>query len=143
MRCLKFASMMYKKLSNFKIAKGIYKHPVFVKIPPNTSEDLSPRIGKMVRETLTKLGVRKACRGSCQALSYMLDYFKEETYLACWTRSRTTLLLKEDLSLYLATTQPMKNTTTQPTRNYCYPELLAWAMNFPLEQPHLTPSFSL
>lgn len=36
---------MMDRLSNFKIAEGIYKHPVCnYKTPPNTSEDLTHRM---------------------------------------------------------------------------------------------------
>uniref|UniRef100_A0A8C4LKA8 Uncharacterized protein n=1 Tax=Equus asinus asinus TaxID=83772 RepID=A0A8C4LKA8_EQUAS len=72
---------------------------------------------ELIKETLTKLETGRPVGGALIPHHTSSITPNERERLASWTGSKTTLLLKEDFSLHLATAQPMRNTTAQPMRN--------------------------
>ena len=84
---------------------------------------------KLIRETSTKIIVRKACRGSSHTLPLIVDYPKqEEIYLASpmgsWILIYYPSRKKEEFLLAQQQAQPMENVPAQPMRNHHHPELL-------------------
>ena len=96
------------------------------------------------KRNLNEIRVGKACRGSSHALSYIVNYTKQEEILpASLTRNKTTLFLKEDFSPHQATAQTMRNAGGQSMRSHCCPELLLSSNGLLFRTALPDPHFSL
>ena len=105
---------------------------------------------KLIKETLTKIRVGRACRGSTHTLSLLINYPKqedinyrlqqedvsyrfqqEETYLAAWNRKYNySSRRKEDFLLAQQQAQSMENATAQSVEKLLSLELYFPPMNF-------------